>query len=309
MITLKEVMATKGYTLATVGNLVGLSKSAISRIANKDNYPNQDNWEKMIIRKMVDLEMLDKSALGQDMDVERPELRLDPTVFIPTKNTIATNNLANGLLDPATTLNSSIGLIVGSAGYGKTTAIKQFVVENPQASYILYMEGYTLTMLVKKIAIELTGACQRYFDANLALIKEACSMYRKLIIIDEADRMPIRMLESLRNINEYCGAPLLLVGEKALQAKLEAVPRLKNRIRKPEISFNPVDHVDVGTYYQMAVGLEITDLEVGKTLAKWAQYDFRNLVNDAQHLVATLNSTGLSALTTEVINAYKPYRT
>ena len=308
MITLTEALDKTGMTLQAAGALVGLGKSAGSRIKSHD-YPNWTNYEISIIRKMVDGGMLDKEHLGAEGDIEPGNLKLDPTTFIPTINVVETNNLANGLLDPTTTLNSSIGMIVGSAGYGKTTAIKHFASESPQAAYILYMEGYTLTMLLKTISIELTGTCQRYFDQNLALIKEATSTYRKLVIIDEADRMPIRLLEALRNINEFCGAPLLLVGEKALQAKLEAVPRLKSRIRKPEIAFVPINVTDVATFYQMAVGIDISEQkEVCRQLLRWAGNDFRNLVNDAQHIVSSMNTSGVYILSEEVLNAYKPLR-
>lgn len=307
-ITLAEALEKTGLSLQAAGDLVGLGKSAVSRIKNHAGYPNEENWERVLIRKMVDQGMLDRSVLGEE-DLETTELKVDPTAFIPTQNVIAVNALANGLLDPATTLNSSIGMVTGSAGYGKTTTIKHFVADNPQAIYILYMEGYSLTMLVKKIAFELTGFYQRTFDLNLAIIREATSVYRHLIIIDEADRMPLRILESLRNINEYCGAPILLVGEKNLVAKMESLPRLKSRVRKPEISFVALNTVDVATYYQMAVGIDISEnLNVTRTLLNWSGKDFRTLVNDAQHIVSTLNTTSITELTEEVLNAYKPYR-
>ncbi len=196
---------------------------------------------------------------------------------------VALNALGNDLLDPATTLNSSIGMVTGAAGYGKTTAIQHFAANNNQSVYVLYMEGYTLSMIIRKIALELTGSNRRTFDNNLSIIKEATSIYRKLIIIDEADRMPLRVIESLRNINEYCGAPLMLVGEESLASKMETIPRLKSRVRKPEIVFRPLTVVDVATYYQMAVGLDISSsASVCQTLLRWAGKDFRVLVNDAQ---------------------------
>ncbi|MDD4083380.1 MAG: AAA family ATPase [Sphaerochaetaceae bacterium] len=307
-LTLAEALEKTGLSLRDVGDLVGLSKSAISRIKNHSGYPNEANWERVIIKKMVDQGILPDDILEKE-EKESAELKVDPAAFIPTQNVIAVNSLANGLLDPATTLNSSIGMVTGSAGYGKTTAIKHFVVENPQAVYILFMEGYSLTMLVRKIALELTGFSQRTFDRNLAIIKEATSIYRHLIIIDEADRIPLKILESLRNINEYCGSPILLVGEKNLIAKMESLPRLRSRVRKPEINFRPINTVDVATYYQIAVGLDISgSLDVCKTLLNWAAKDFRTLVNDAQHIVTTLNTTSVTELTNEVLNAYKPYR-
>ncbi|PKL14778.1 MAG: hypothetical protein CVV52_00300 [Spirochaetae bacterium HGW-Spirochaetae-8] len=306
MITLSEALERTGLSLQAVGDLVGLGKSAISRVKSHD-YPNWENIERAIIQKMSEAKMFGDDVVMDD--VKPGTLRVDPASFVPTQNVIAVNALANSLLDPTTTLTASVGMVTGSAGFGKTTAIQQFAAGNDQSVYVLFIEGYTLNMLVQKIAMELTGFKQRTFDRNLAIIKEATGIYRKLIIIDESDRMPIRVIESLRNLNEYCGVPIMLVGEESLIAKMETLPRLKSRVRKPEIVFKPITTIDVATYYQMAVGIDISgSLPVCQTLLRWANKDFRTLVNDAQHIVATLNASGLSTLTEEVLNAYKPYR-
>lgn len=304
--TLAEALDITGLTLQQAGDLVSLGKSAVSRIKNHD-YPNWQHIERAIIAKMAEANLFPDA-----IEIERPEpgtLSVNPNAFISTQNVVALNSLADGLLDPRTTLNSSIGMVTGSAGLGKTTAIQRYAAMQDQAIYVLYMEGYTLSMLIRKIAYELTGFNRRTFDNNLAIIREATSIYRKLIIIDEADRMPIRIIESLRNINEYCGAPILLVGEESLASRLETIPRLKSRIRKPEIVFKPINVVDVATYYQIATGLDISGSpEVCQQLLRWAGRDFRTLVNDAQHIISTMNTNGLSELTEEVLNAYKPYR-
>lgn len=304
--TLSEALEITKLSLQQAGDLVGLGKSAVSRVKSHD-YPNWENIEAAIIKKMHDGGLFPDSIVLEE--VEEGTLMVNPSAFISTQNVIAFNSLASSLLDPTTTMNSSIGMVTGSAGFGKTTAIQQFVANNEQSVYVLYMEGYTLTMIIKKIAMELTGFNRRSFDNNLAIIKEATSMYRKLIIIDEADRMPIRVIESLRNINEYCGAPIILAGEESLVSKMTAIPRLKSRIRKPEIVFKSLNVIDVATYYQMAVGIDISSSPaVCQTLLRWANKDFRTLVNDAQHIVAMLNSSGLSELTEEVLDAYKPFR-
>lgn len=304
--TLSEALEITKLSLQQAGDMVGLGKSAVSRVKSHD-YPNWENIEAAIIKKMHDGGLFPDSIVLEE--VEEGTLRVNPAAFISTQNVIAFNSLASSLLDPTTTMNSSIGMVTGSAGFGKTTAIQQFVANNEQSVYVLYMEGYTLTMIIKKIALELTGFNRRSFDNNLAIIKEATSMYRKLIIIDEADRMPIRVIESLRNINEYCGAPIMLAGEESLVSKMTAIPRLKSRIRKPEIVFKSLNVIDVATYYQMAVGIDISSSPaVCQTLLRWANKDFRTLVNDAQHIVAMLNSSGLSELTEEVLDAYKPFR-
>lgn len=98
----------------------------------------------------------------------------------------------------------------------------------------------------------------------------------------------------------------MLVGEDSLVSKMESLPRLKSRVRKPEIVFVPLNTVDVATYYQTAIGLDITGSpKICQTLLRWANKDFRVLVNDAQHICQVMNASGVSELTEEVLNAYK----
>ncbi|AEC02058.1 AAA family ATPase [Parasphaerochaeta coccoides] len=306
--TLAEALEISGMTLQQVGELLDppLGKAAISRIKSHE-YPNWDILEPQIVNKMGKI-----GVLGDFTGEEKQTgiLRVDPTAFIHTQNVLATDALVQDLLDPATTLNASIGMITGAAGYGKTSTVQHIGATVDQAHYVLYMEGYTLTALCKQIASTLMGFCQRTFEKNLALIKEATSIYRKVIILDEVDRMPIRYIEALRNINEYCGVPLLLVGEESLTAKMESLPRLKSRVRKPQISFKPLNTADVAMFYLEAVGLDIRDsLQVCKILLSRANRDFRVLVNDAQHLVKAMNASGYETLTEEVLDAYRTKRT
>ncbi len=307
MLTLADAMEKANITNTMAGALVGIGKSAVSRVKAHD-YPNWQNLEKAIIRKMIDGGLLQADEVPE-LDVAPGVLRVDPYVFINTQNVNELEALANDLLDNDTTLNASIGLVTGRAGYGKTTAIQHYAATTDPAVYILYIEGYTMTMLTKAIAQRLTGTCSRTYEGNLNIIRDATMTFRKLIIIDEADRLPIKYLEMLRGFNEECQVPILLVGEESLVSKLASQPRLHSRIRKPEIVFKPLTIVDVATYYQQAVGLDISSqTEACKTLLRWAGKDFRVLVNDAQHIVQIMNTSGISELTQEVLDAYKPFR-
>lgn len=309
MITLQEALDMTGLSLTAVGEMVNLGKSAISRVKSHD-YPNWEAIERAIIIKMAEAGLIKREA-GIDLELpsDKGTLKVDPYAFISTQNVKAVNALASDLLNPTTTLNASIGMITGSAGYGKTTTIRRFASTNDPAVYVLFLEGYTLNVLLKQICRELTGFAQGSFEKNLLQIREATCIYRKLIIIDEADRMPLKVIEAMRGINEYCGVPLLLVGEESLVAKMETLPRLKSRIRKPEIVFKSLTPVDVATFYQQAIGIDISDsMTICKALLKLCHKDFRVLVNDAQHLCQVMNASNIKTLTEEVLNAYRASR-
>lgn len=223
--------------------------------------------------------------------------------IIATKNFVQVYELCNGLIAPESSLTASIGLITGDAGMGKTTAVQRYAVEHPAAAYILYM-GFTRTALFKEIAEAIVGRSARAYYDNLQLIMGATRVYRRLIIIDEADRMPQSMLEDLRTLNEHGKVPLLLVGEPNLAVAVKRADRIESRIRKPRITFSPIDAATLAALYSESCGLKITE-KVASALAKLAHGDFRIAANDMQNIVRLMNVSGIHELTMGVVDDYK----
>lgn len=306
MITLREAMEKSGLSMGQIGNLIGYSKAVISQVA-AHKYPKWWDIERRIIETMVARDYLKKEEAELEvLTAPKGVFHVDPNKFITTENTMALDELAQDLLNPATTLNASIGIVCGHAGYGKTTAIKHFCTMIDAAVYVLFIEGFTLTTLVREIAKALGGVRYHSFELNKDYIKEATSVYRKLIVIDEADRLPLRYLESIRNLNEYCGLPFLLVGESSIKSKMAALPRLESRIRNRPLEFSSLSDIDIRNFYQQAVGLDIayTPKAIDQLL-KLCHGDFRIMVNDAHRIVQILNANGLDEISQEVIDAIK----
>ena len=243
---------------------------------------------------------------GASMDIS-PGSRWQPIemkqdVIIATKSFNDTFNLCNSLLDSSTNISTSMGVVIGDAGRGKTTAVKRFVAEHESAVYILYM-SYTKTQLFKAIAEALVGRSVGTYYGNLQLIMSATRIYRKLIIIDEADRIPLQILEDLRTLNEAGTVPVLLVGEPLLASVIKKADRIDSRIRKPRIEFMPLDYVTLATLYKEACGLEISKA-VSEKLLKLSYKDFRVAVNDMQNIVRLMNINRYSELTEKVVSEY-----
>lgn len=305
---LKQALEAVGMTQAQAGAYANIGKSAVSQVCSR-TYPNWEAIERQIIRGMItdnvfdperfDLSLFDK---GPQQDVT---WHLDPNCFITTGNVKAVDSLGEDLLDESSILNSSIGVVVGPAGYGKSAAAKHFVINHDHTAYVLYMEGFTLNHFVKRIASELTGTCAGSYEKNLEIIRDATRAIRRIVVIDEADRIPLKYLEAVRGLNEFCGLPVMLVGEETLIARMNSQDRLKSRIRKPMIQMHPLNVTDVATYYRMAINMDISrNIDVCKILLSMAQRDFRILVNDAQHIVQIMNTNGFGELTKEILNAY-----
>ena len=85
---------------------------------------------------------------------------------------------------------------------------------------------------------------------------------------------------------------------------MKRADRIESRIRKPVITFKPIDTATVIALYKKACGLSI-DVDIAKKLISMCGRDFRVAVNDMQHIVTIMNQNGISEVTKEVIDAAK----
>ena len=295
---LKSLLTVTGLTQGDIAEKMGWSRAQVSLIASK-TYPNwQEKLEEAVRYLSANGYVPDEYIDTTQQDF--PGITIDTSAVIMTDNYNATFSLADGLLAPESLLNASIGMVLGKAGYGKTTAVKRYAVEHSDVAYLLYM-GYTRSALFKRIAEELIGRSAYSYYANLKLIEEATSVCRKLVIIDEADRMPLSLLEDLRTLNENAGLPILLVGEESLSTLVKRADRIESRIRKPVVTFKPIDTATVMALYKKACGL-VVDIDMAKKLIAMCRRDFRVCVNDMQHIVSIMNQNGIAEVTKEVID-------
>ena len=200
---LQSILDKNDLTLSAVGELIGKEKSTVSKIIS-GNYPNAGRLQREITEAL--------KASGYDVPEDDGfEISLDVNAFMPTMSVQKVFALYQSLLAPESTLNSSIGCVTGSAGRGKTYAAKRFCLENPDAVYVLYVDGFSQTMLIREICEALTGLRHRTFERCLMEIKPAASARRRLVIIDESDK---KFLEVAR----FCQAKLVTANLKHFPA-------------------------------------------------------------------------------------------
>ena len=132
-------------------------------------------------------------------------------------------------------------------------------------------------------------------------LEEDCKYARRLVIIDEADKLPVRYLEIIRAVNERCNLPFMLVGEEGLKVKTDRIPRLRSRIRNPIVLFDRAQAVDVAAYYHEAAGIDITP-DTADRLVRHAQGGFRSIVNDSIAISKMSKASGLSTITENMID-------
>lgn len=306
---IKDLVMATGLSQQEIANMLGVSKSLISLVAN-ENYENWQHFVQQAVDRCIatgKLALEDGDKTGEEKhSPDSALIQINNDVFLKTDNVCRLNDLCDNLLDEDTSLNASIGLATGRAGYGKTTAIRKYIATNDDTVYILWM-NYTKPQLFQRIAEELVGKSYNSYLKNIKLICDVTRIYRKLIVIDEADRIPLTILEDLRTLNEEGQVPVLLLGEDSLTAKVKRADRIESRIRKPVVTFRQLDWKDLAAYYELSTGL-ILDKDVATRLVQDAHRDFRIAANDMQAIVKLMNANGVRQLTREALDAIRRSR-
>ncbi|MCQ2242430.1 ATP-binding protein [Treponema sp.] len=289
--TLKSIIENNRLSMSEAARLIGVDKSQIVKVCNH-NYPH---WEE---KEIEYIETLRKAGYSNTIP---HGISIDTDVLVYTPSVSNFQNLADDLSDPEGTMSSSIGMAIGTAERGKTHASKWYVQQNPNSAYILYVDGSTKVQLLRDICEALAHTRPYSFGHCIATLEETCKYNRHLIIIDEADKMPVQQLEMLRAINERCNLPIMLVGEEGLKTKTDRVPRLRSRIRQPICLFEKAKSVDVMAYYHEAAGLDI-DQHTAERLVRHAGYGFRSIVNDSIALSKMSKASAIDTITEKMLD-------
>lgn len=287
---LRNCIEANRLSMQEAARLVGVDKSQIVKICQK-NYPNWQEKETEYVERLKQAGY--KNSIPQHIAIDTDVLVLTPSVS-------RFQSLADDLSAPDGTMSSSIGMAIGTAERGKTHSAKWYVQNNPNASYVLFVDGSTKVQLLRDICDAVAHTRPYSFGGCLTTLEESCKYTRRLIIIDEADKLPIGHLEMLRGINERCQLPILLVGEEGLKTKTDRVPRLRSRIRNPIVLFDRAQAVDVAAYYREAAHIDIT-METATRLVQHAQGGFRSIVNDSIAIAKMSKASSLDTITDNML--------
>jgi len=209
-------------------------------------------------------------------------------IFINTENVTRCNELCAELEGPDGVIGPSLAMVTGPAGRGKTEWAKHYAT-NSTAVYLPPLNIRTATMLLREIAFELGEVRPARSETCLAVIAEGLGKERRLIIIDEADLLEMRVLEMLRNLNERLGCPVLLIGEDNLKARVISRRRISSRVRR-HIGFGPVDQPDVALFFRKALDMNIGPAETAAIVVH-ARGDWRPVLTVAIALERAANTT------------------
>lgn len=287
---LSLVMQKNSLGVTEVAKLTGYSKATVSKLCT-GTYPNGHKPRADILSKLKDA--------GYSVPEESMNVKIDAGVFVQTENVSRIFWLLESLRDTGADLTSSIGVVTGQAGRGKTFAVKRFTALNENVYYIFFVDGFSVVDVLREMAYEASGTRPFTFRGCLDVIDEATRHNRTTFILDEADKMPKRYFDLIRSINERCAAPIVLVGEENLNQVLQSERRLRSRVRDV-VSCQAISIADVSSYYRVVLKQEL-DPEVARELWRRSGGDFRPVVRDAMTVKAIMQASDLVTITPEVV--------
>ncbi len=177
--------------------------------------------------------------------------------FVLTKNVKGFINLIHNLKNKPDNI-SKIGLVYGNAGLGKTkTAI--YLSIKFDTIYIRATNKMTTKWLLEEIAKEL-DEIPRFYTADIfRQCVNALKTNSQMIIVDEVDYLlaDFRTIETLRDLHDETGAPIILVGMQLAKHKLKKHNHLFDRISEI-YNFKEFEYSDIKQITEEISEVDIT---------------------------------------------------
>ena len=179
-------------------------------------------------------------------------------LFVKTRNVKNFIGLMNNLIDKSNEV-PKMGLIYGDPGLGKTQTAVWWATNN-DAVYVRAQNKMTCRWLLEKIVYELGESPSR----KMADLIEQCITHLRLkpqiIIIDEVDYLinRHRIVETLRDLHDLTGVPIVLIGMQEAKTKLGKYRHLYDRISEI-IEFKPFSKDDMDVIVEELSEIKITD--------------------------------------------------
>lgn len=144
---------------------------------------------------------------------------------------------------------SQLGIVYGGAGVGKTTVLKEYKKRFPNTILIEPDMGYTAKVLLQEICRALGQNDKGNIHDMTERIADTLRGSGRMLMIDEAELLPMRALESIRRIHDKADCAVMLVG----------MPKLLLNLKGPNAEFKQL-FSRVSVRLDMGVNIEETDL-------------------------------------------------
>lgn len=206
--------------------------------------------------------------------------------FIKTKNVKKFTALMNELQKLPGNI-PKLALVYGSHELGKSQTIQWWADKNDSV-YVRAAQGMTSRWLLSEIAEELGEEPFWHTQETFGLIENHLRQNPKVIIVDEVDYLIEKStVETLRDLHDKTGCPIVLVGMASADKKLARYPHLIDRIYK-SFRFEPFDSDDIKEILTELTEISFTDEAVDYLATRTNQFrQLVKLINRIEKLAKT----------------------
>ena len=201
-------------------------------------------------------------------------------IIIDTEATIRFDGAVDSALESDKALSGFI-LAYGQAGRGKSVAADRYHYSRDTGAYIRVWQGWSQSAFMQRLLFEVRGTNEDMPRYNGNRCKEMIVQLLKdnpmPLFIDEADRLKIDRIEDLRDIYEWTGVPIILIGEEGLLGLLSERRRIWSRVVH-DVEFGPINAAEVAMYAMQGADLDIPANLCGR-IAEKSEGDFRLVRN------------------------------
>lgn len=261
-LNLKQVLESSGISQNSLAKSIGVSPSAISQYL-KDAYKGDVPALEVRLREFLSIH------------TER-EATAAPT----SSQVVETRSMLEicAVLRRAT-LDRDMTMATGESGIGKTTALREYHRRNPTTILIEADPGYTARALSVELCEQLGLDTRGTIHDLLKRMISKLSGSGRLIIIDEAEHLPLRCLELIRRVHDKAEVAVALVGMPRLKTNLQGDPNYFAQLYKRIGFHRPLASLtdkDVKALVTARIGA--VDADVLSALRKACQSNARTLV-------------------------------
>ncbi|MFC2539928.1 AAA family ATPase [Neisseria sicca] len=277
---LVEFKAKSGMNQTMLARGIGVSPASISMYLN-DTYAEKGGKYETIEPK------IEAFLEVQESKAQREELVLG---FVSTKTTRRISEVMRDAHEAGDTV-----VIYGQAGLGKTQAVKNYCEKNPAAILIEANPSFTALVLMRKLAaaakVSTVGSLNDLFESVSDRLRDS----GRLIVVDEAENLPLRALEIIRRLHDDTGCGLVLSGMPRLVANLRGkhgeLVQLYSRV---SVALNLGDSMPDEELEQIArAAMPEADDETIAELVKHSNGNTRRMSKLMRGAVRTANKNGI----------------
>ena len=196
-------------------------------------------------------------------------------------------------------------VIIGQAGLGKTSALRDYAERNPDVILIEADPTFTAKVLLKTIAEKVGTETKGTLNDMLNGIIYKLADSGRLIAVDEAESLPYRALECLRRIHDRAEVGLALVGMPRLLINLRGRHgELKQLYSRIGFKLDLGDELDAAELTEIVNGNIGGDAETVAELVEAAAGNTRRLVK-MMHGVRRLSKLHKEPVNVEMVRQFK----